>query len=93
MFLFLSTQLNTSENDPIGFEAFYVDQYKAVMITAILRGTQAQVQGLLPGQAILAINYSLLTDCNSQEDYEAVLNQSLEKYKLLYVTVQAEDDM
>ena len=86
-------QLNTLENDPIGFEALYVDHYEAVIITAILKGTQAQVQGLLPGQTILAINHSLLTDCNSQEDYEAVLKQCLEKHTLLYVTVKAEDEM
>nr|XP_039271145.1 phosphatidylinositol 3,4,5-trisphosphate-dependent Rac exchanger 2 protein-like isoform X2 [Styela clava] len=85
--------LNTDPDEPLGFEALYVDHHNAVIITAIIRASQAQVQGLLPGQAILCINYSPLFKCKSQEDYEAILKQNLENHKLLYVTVKAEDDI
>lgn len=36
-------QLNTNPEEPLGFEALYVDHHNAVLITAIVRGSQAQV--------------------------------------------------
>nr|CAB3265148.1 phosphatidylinositol 3,4,5-trisphosphate-dependent Rac exchanger 1 protein [Phallusia mammillata] len=85
--------LNVSGNDSLGFEAKYIEQQAAVVITSIDRGSQAQVQGFQPGQHILQINNDLLTACTSQEQLDNVIKFNLEKYKLIHVTVKADDEL
>lgn len=87
--------MNLPDDKPlsIGFEASYVEQHSATIVTAIIRGSQAHVQGLQPGNIILAINNDLLLSCTSQDEYQQILNHNLKKYKLICLTVKADDEV
>uniref|UniRef100_H2Y5P4 Phosphatidylinositol-3,4,5-trisphosphate-dependent Rac exchange factor 1 n=1 Tax=Ciona savignyi TaxID=51511 RepID=H2Y5P4_CIOSA len=85
--------MNVSDAQPLGFEAKYIEPQCAVVITAIIRGSQAQVQGFQPGQVILIINNDLMTSVASQEQFDDIMKRNLDKHKLIFVTVKAEDDV
>ena len=52
-----------------------------------------QVQGFRPGQVILMVNFDVLSSVSSQEDFDKVLQRNLDKYKVIHITVKAEDKM
>ncbi|CAK8691769.1 unnamed protein product [Clavelina lepadiformis] len=85
--------LNVNDNEDLGMEMKYIEQQMAVVITSIVRGSQAQAQGFHPGMIVLQINNNSLTSCSSQEHLDHVMSFNRGKYKMIHVVVKCDDEI
>jgi len=83
--------LNGERHPSLGFEASYTEN-GGVIVQKIDCGKQAQLQGMICNQQILMINNCTMIGIGSQSKLDNIMKYNKTKYKLMRVTVKAEDE-